>query len=52
MDCSGMADVSFLTCCYGRRSRTANIPRYDLQSAALVIITLKMLFGMDDATEW
>lgn len=44
-----MADVSLLTCCH---SRPVDIPHYDLQSAALVIITVKMLFGMDDATEW
>lgn len=28
------------------------LPRYDLQAAALVIIALKLLFRLDDHTEW
>ncbi|XP_023808948.1 TATA box-binding protein-associated factor RNA polymerase I subunit B [Oryzias latipes] len=28
------------------------LPRYDLQAAALIIVTMKLLFGLDDHTEW
>jgi len=28
------------------------LPRYDVQAAALVIVTMKLLFGLDDHTEW
>ncbi|XP_040925539.1 TATA box-binding protein-associated factor RNA polymerase I subunit B isoform X2 [Betta splendens] len=28
------------------------LPRFDLQSVALIIVTLKVLFGLDDHTEW
>lgn len=28
------------------------LPPYDLQAAALVIVTMKLLFGLDDHTEW
>lgn len=45
-----MADVALLTCAASPHGAT--VPRYDVQSAALVIVTVKMLFGMDDATEW
>ncbi|XP_028296300.1 TATA box-binding protein-associated factor RNA polymerase I subunit B [Gouania willdenowi] len=27
-------------------------PPYDLQAAALIIVTMKLLFGLDDHTEW
>ncbi|KAF7651367.1 hypothetical protein LDENG_00111810 [Lucifuga dentata] len=32
--------------------RRSVLPRYDLQAAALIIVTMKLLFGMDDHTEW
>ncbi|XP_075873325.1 TATA box-binding protein-associated factor RNA polymerase I subunit B isoform X2 [Nelusetta ayraudi] len=51
MECAGMADAALLTCASSPPRGTA-VPRYDMQSAALVIVTVKMLFGMDDATEW
>ncbi|KAM7395871.1 hypothetical protein PAMA_007244 [Pampus argenteus] len=28
------------------------LPRYDMQAAALIIVTLKLLFGLDDHSEW
>ncbi|XP_053737901.1 TATA box-binding protein-associated factor RNA polymerase I subunit B [Synchiropus splendidus] len=28
------------------------LPPYDIQAAAVVIITMKLLFGLDDRTEW
>ncbi|XP_047244211.1 TATA box-binding protein-associated factor RNA polymerase I subunit B [Girardinichthys multiradiatus] len=28
------------------------LPLYDLQAAALIIVTMKVLFGLDDHTEW
>lgn len=28
------------------------LPRYDLQAAALIIVTLKLFFCLDDMTEW
>lgn len=44
-----MADETLLMCC---GSSHAVVPRYDMQTAALIIIAMKLLFGMDDATEW
>uniref|UniRef100_A0A3Q2TCZ1 TATA box-binding protein-associated factor RNA polymerase I subunit B n=1 Tax=Fundulus heteroclitus TaxID=8078 RepID=A0A3Q2TCZ1_FUNHE len=29
-----------------------DLPAYDLQAAALLIVTMKVLFGLDDQTEW
>ncbi|KAM4529373.1 TATA box-binding protein-associated factor RNA polymerase I subunit B isoform 1-T1 [Fundulus diaphanus] len=29
-----------------------DLPAYDLQAAALLIVTVKVLFGLDDQTEW
>lgn len=49
MECAGMADETLLTCCGSSR---AVVPRYDVQTAALIIISMKLLFGMDDTTEW
>lgn len=49
MECAGMADETLLTCCGSSR---AVVPRYDVQTTALIIISMKLLFGMDDATEW
>ncbi|XP_034018292.1 TATA box-binding protein-associated factor RNA polymerase I subunit B [Thalassophryne amazonica] len=28
------------------------LPQYDVQTAALIVITMKFLFGLDDHTEW
>ncbi|CAB1440518.1 unnamed protein product [Pleuronectes platessa] len=28
------------------------LPRYDMQTAAVIIVTMKLLFGLDDHTEW
>ncbi|XP_008298933.1 TATA box-binding protein-associated factor RNA polymerase I subunit B [Stegastes partitus] len=28
------------------------LPRYDVQTAALIVITMKLIFGLDDHTEW
>ncbi|XP_044232812.1 TATA box-binding protein-associated factor RNA polymerase I subunit B isoform X1 [Thunnus albacares] len=28
------------------------LPQYDMQAAALIIVTLKLLFGLDDHSEW
>lgn len=28
------------------------LPRFDLQSVALIVVTMKVLFGLDDHTEW
>ncbi|CAL8316464.1 unnamed protein product [Merluccius merluccius] len=30
----------------------AHLPFYDVQAAALIVVTLKLLFGMDDCSEW
>ncbi|CAL8314167.1 unnamed protein product [Lota lota] len=30
----------------------ARLPFYDVQAAALIVVTLKMLFGVDDCSEW
>lgn len=28
------------------------LPQYDIQAAALIIVTMKVIFGLDDHTEW
>lgn len=28
------------------------LPRYGVQTAALIIVTMKVVFGVDDLTEW
>lgn len=28
------------------------LPQYDVQTAALIIVTMKLIFGLDDHTEW
>ncbi|KAM9840326.1 TATA box-binding protein-associated factor RNA polymerase I subunit B [Aulostomus maculatus] len=49
MEHAGMADQKLHTwdhvCC-------RVLPRYDLQAAALIIVTVKVLFGLDDHSEW
>lgn len=32
--------------------RQPSLLRYDLQAAALIIVTMKLLFGLDDHSEW
>ncbi|XP_061610524.1 TATA box-binding protein-associated factor RNA polymerase I subunit B isoform X1 [Phyllopteryx taeniolatus] len=33
-------------------SSNPTLPNYDIQAAALIIVTMKFLFGLDDHTEW
>ncbi|XP_054879982.1 TATA box-binding protein-associated factor RNA polymerase I subunit B [Poeciliopsis prolifica] len=49
MDRAGMADPKRHT--LDGESRPV-LPRYDLQAAALIIVTMKVMFGLDDHTEW
>ncbi|KAM3861470.1 TATA box-binding protein-associated factor RNA polymerase I subunit B [Diretmus argenteus] len=49
MEGADMADESFNT--FEPRSRSG-LPLYDLQAAALIIVTMKFIFGIDDHTEW
>ncbi|KAM9778895.1 TATA box-binding protein-associated factor RNA polymerase I subunit B isoform X1 [Syngnathus typhle] len=49
MERSGMADM---TCVTSEPSSHAALPRYDVQAAALIIVAIKLLFGLDDRTEW
>ncbi|PWA14333.1 hypothetical protein CCH79_00018496 [Gambusia affinis] len=49
MDRAGMADQERHTLDGGSRP---DLPRYDLQAAALIIVTMKVMFGLDDHTEW
>ncbi|XP_014855116.1 PREDICTED: TATA box-binding protein-associated factor RNA polymerase I subunit B isoform X2 [Poecilia mexicana] len=49
MDRAGMADQKRHTLDGGLRPI---LPRYDLQAAALIIVTIKVIFGLDDHTEW
>lgn len=49
MERAGMADEALHA--FDRLGRPA-LPRYDVQTAALVIVTMKLLFGLDDRTEW
>ncbi|XP_057679505.1 TATA box-binding protein-associated factor RNA polymerase I subunit B [Corythoichthys intestinalis] len=36
----------------GEPSVGPNLPEYDLRAAALVVLALKLFFGLDDHTEW
>ncbi|XP_072218175.1 TATA box-binding protein-associated factor RNA polymerase I subunit B [Leuresthes tenuis] len=49
MDRAGMADASRLT--FSPESEFV-LPRYDILTAALIIVTMKVIFGLDDSTEW
>ncbi|XP_030578173.1 TATA box-binding protein-associated factor RNA polymerase I subunit B [Archocentrus centrarchus] len=49
MELTGMADETLHT--FDPHSHPA-LPQYDLQAAALIIITMKLFFGLDDHTEW
>lgn len=33
-------------------SSFCRLPKYDLRTAALIIVTMKILFGLDDHSEW
>ncbi|XP_056261118.1 TATA box-binding protein-associated factor RNA polymerase I subunit B isoform X1 [Seriola aureovittata] len=49
MEHAGMADQTRHT--FDPASCPA-LPRYDVQTAALIIVTMKLIFGMDDHSEW
>ncbi|KAK9531980.1 hypothetical protein VZT92_011365 [Zoarces viviparus] len=49
MERAGMADQKLHT--FDRRVFPF-LPRYDVQTAALIIVTMKLIFGLDDHTEW
>ncbi|XP_023152896.1 TATA box-binding protein-associated factor RNA polymerase I subunit B [Amphiprion ocellaris] len=49
MEQAGMADQTLHT--FDPHSCPV-LPRYDVQTAALIIVTMKFLFGLDDQTEW
>lgn len=44
-----MMDPRLHTC--GAASAAA-VPLYDAQAAAVVMVTVKLLYGLDDQTEW
>lgn len=46
---TGMMDPKLHTCGYSSHSA---VPLYDVQTAALIIVTMKLLFGLNDQTEW
>ncbi|KAM6954371.1 TATA box-binding protein-associated factor RNA polymerase I subunit B [Aplochiton taeniatus] len=47
----GMSDESLHT--YApMKSKAAHLPLYDVQAAALIIVAMKLLFRLDDHTEW
>eukprot|EP00066_Takifugu_rubripes_P027666 XP_011616932.1 PREDICTED: TATA box-binding protein-associated factor RNA polymerase I subunit B isoform X1 [Takifugu rubripes] len=46
---TGMMDPKLHTC--GCSAHPA-VPLYDVQTAALIIVTMKLLFGLNDQTEW
>ncbi|KAK2889765.1 TATA box-binding protein-associated factor RNA polymerase I subunit B [Channa argus] len=49
MECAGMADQKLHTI---DPVSCPSLPLYDVQTVALIIITMKVLFGLDDLTEW
>ncbi|XP_049914730.1 TATA box-binding protein-associated factor RNA polymerase I subunit B isoform X1 [Epinephelus moara] len=49
MERAGMADQTIYT--FDLLSRPV-LPRYDVQTAAVIIVTMKLIFGLDDHTEW
>lgn len=49
IECTGMMDPKLHTCgC----SAHPTVPLYEVQTAALIIVTMKLLFGLNDQTEW
>ncbi|XP_051265533.1 TATA box-binding protein-associated factor RNA polymerase I subunit B [Dicentrarchus labrax] len=49
MERAGMADQTLHT--FDRLSHPV-LPLYDVQAAALIIVTMKLIFGLDDHAEW
>lgn len=49
MERAGMADQTLHT--FDALSRPV-LPRYDVQTVALIIVTMKLIFSLDDHTEW
>ncbi|XP_071323992.1 TATA box-binding protein-associated factor RNA polymerase I subunit B [Trachinotus anak] len=49
LECAGMADQTLHT--FDPTSHPA-LPRFDLQTVALIIVTMKLIFGLNDHTEW
>lgn len=49
MERAGMMDQTIHTCVSLPRPV---VPLYDAQAAALIIVTMKLLFGLDDHAEW
>ncbi|XP_029352176.1 TATA box-binding protein-associated factor RNA polymerase I subunit B [Echeneis naucrates] len=49
IECAGMADETLHT--FNATSHP-NLPQNDVTAAALIIVTVKLMFGMDDHTEW
>ncbi|XP_054618487.1 TATA box-binding protein-associated factor RNA polymerase I subunit B isoform X2 [Dunckerocampus dactyliophorus] len=49
MERVGMAEAALHTV---DPSRRYTLPQYDVQAAALIIVTMKLVFGLDDRTEW
>lgn len=47
---AGMGDELYQT--YHPQHSVSVLPYYDLQAVALIIITMKLLFNLDDSTEW
>ena len=48
MEKAGLSDESIITF----DPMKSDLPRYDLQTAAAIIVTMKLLFGFNDRTEW
>ncbi|XP_061667710.1 TATA box-binding protein-associated factor RNA polymerase I subunit B isoform X2 [Syngnathoides biaculeatus] len=49
MERSSLADPERKTL---EASSRRTLPQYDVQAAALIIVAMKLLFGLDDRTEW
>lgn len=49
MERAGLGDEALHTC--GCSARPV-LPRYDVQTAAIIVVTMKLLFGLDDLGEW
>nr|XP_020480334.1 TATA box-binding protein-associated factor RNA polymerase I subunit B [Monopterus albus] len=49
MELAGMADETLHTL---DAASCRVLPRYDVQTAAIIVITMKLMFGLDDHTEW
>lgn len=49
MERTGLGDEALHTCGH---SASRVLPRYDVQTAAIIVVTMKLLFGLDDLGEW